>query len=162
MANTESKPRMNKVVVDTLIVAVIFVFLAVIFILSLQLGQNAGEVPRLIAGAGIVLCAIQLFTQMKKLRARVYETVESEGTMKQSLPWYWNLLLIIVFIICLMVLGFIVSTFLYLLLVPYLMDYKKWKVNLIFSIVTTVVLYYSFGTFFNVRLPVGLLLDNFF
>ena len=162
MANTESKPRMNKVVIDTLIVACIFVFLAVIFILSLQLGQNAGEVPRLIAGAGIVLCVIQLFTQVKKLRARVYETVESEGTMKQSLPWYWNLLLIIIFIICLMVLGFIVSTFLYLLLVPYLMDYKKWKVNLIFSIVTTVVLYYSFGTFFNVRLPAGLLLGNFF
>ena len=162
MANTESKPRMNKVVVDTLIVAGIFVFLAVIFILSLQMGQNAGAVPRLIAGAGIVLCVIQIITQVKKLRAGVYETVESEGTMKQSLPWYWNLLLIIVFIICLMVLGFIVSTFLYLLLVPYLMDYKKWKVNIIFSIVTTGVLYYSFGTFFKVRLPAGLLLGNFF
>ena len=162
MADTESKPRMNKVVVDTLIVAGIFVFLVVIFILSLPMGQNAGAVPRLIAGAGIVLCAIQFFTQVKKLRARVYETVESEGTMKQSLPWYWNLLLIIVFILCLMVLGFIVSTFLYLLLVPYLMDYKKWKVNIIFSIVTTGVLYYSFGTFFNVRLPAGLLLGNFF
>ena len=162
MANTESKPRVNKVVVDTLIVAGIFVFLAVIVILSLQMGQNAGAVPRLIAGAGIVLCVIQFFTQVKKLRGRVYEAVESEGTMKQSLPWYWNLLLIIGFIICLMVLGFIISTFLYLFLVPYLMDYKKWKVNLIFSIVTTVVLYYSFGTFFKVRLPEGLLLGNFF
>ena len=162
MGNAESKPQMNKVVVDTLIVAGIFVFLAVIFILSLQMSQNAGAVPRLIAGAGIVLCVIQFFTQVKKLRSRVYEAVESEGTMKQSLPWYWNLLLIIVFIICLMVLGFIISTFLYLLLVPYLMDYKKWKVNLLFSIVTTAVLYYSFGTFFNVRLPAGLLLGNFF
>ena len=162
MANFESKAGTNKVVVDTLIVAVIFVFLTVIFILSLQLEQNAGEVPRLIAGAGIILCVIQLFTQVKKLRAKVYEVVEFQGTMKQSLPWYWNLLLIIVFIACLMVLGFIVSTFIYLFLVPYLMDYKKWKVNLIFSIVTTVVLYYSFGTFFNVRLPAGLLLGNFF
>jgi len=162
MANAEPKPRMNKVVVDTLIVAGIFVFLAVIFILSLQMGQNAGAVPKLIAGAGIVLCVIQFFTQVKKLRANVYETVESADGMSQSLPWYWNLLLIIVFIIGLMVLGFIISTFLYLLLVPYLMDYKKWKVNIIFSIVTTVVLYYSFGTFFKVRLPVGLLLGNVF
>ena len=160
--NSKFKPEKNKVVVDTLLLVGIFVFLVVIFVLSLQLGKTAGEVPKLITGIGIILCLIQFFTQVKKLRARVYEMVESEGTMKQSLPWYWNLLLIIVFILCLMVLGFIVSTFLYLLLVPYLMDYKKWKVNIIFSIVTTGVLYYSFGTFFNVRLPAGLLLGNFF
>jgi len=149
-------------VVDTLLLAGIFVFLIVIFVLSLQLSKTAGEVPKLITGVGIILCVIQFFTQVKKLRAGVYETVESEGITQQTLAWYWNLLLIAVFIICLMLLGFIISTFLYLLLVPYLMDYKRWKVNIVFSAVTTSLLYYSFDKFFNVRLPPGLLLSKLF
>jgi hypothetical protein len=160
--NTKFKPEKNKVVVDTLLLAGIFVFLIVIFVLSLQLGKTAGEVPKLITGVGIILCVIQFFTQVKKLRAGVYETVESEGITQQTLAWYWNLLLIAVFIICLMLLGFIISTFLYLLLVPYLMDYKRWKVNIVFSAVTTSVLYYSFDKFFHVRLPPGLLLSKLF
>jgi len=160
--NAESKPPMNKVVVDTLLLGGIFVFLVTIFVLSLYLGKTAGAVPKLIAGTGIILCVIQFYTQGKKLRAGVYEAVEFEGTLVQTLPWYWNLLLMVAFIICLMVLGFVVSVFLYLLLVPYLMDYKKWKVIIIFAAVTTAVLYYSFGRLFHVRLPAGLLFGNFF
>ena len=70
--------------------------------------------------------------------------------------------MVVVFILCLMVLGFVASAFIYLLFVPYLMDHRKWKVNIVFSAVTTFVLYYSFVKIFHVRLPAGLLFGNFF
>ena len=160
--NSEQPKQFNKVYMDTIILAVISVLLAMEFIMSFSINPNAAQVPKMITGAGLVLCVIEAISQVKKIVTGKYETLKSEGAGHQTLSWYMNLVLIAGYIAALSTIGFIPSSLVYLVLMPALMGYRKWKVVIPFAVITTVVLYLSFTYAFRVELPLGILLENFF
>lgn len=152
----KGKKRSSITSVNNVLLLVTFLLFILFFVNSLSLSKTAGLVPRLVTGAGIILCVVQVILQAGKVDDKSQEQEKSQG-----LKWYIHLLLILLYLASLILIGFPISTFLYLAVLPALLGYKKWKVNLTFSVITTVILYYSFVNFFYVRLPEGIILKLF-
>lgn len=140
-------------------IAIIAVFASVL-VMSFSLSETAGSVPRLISIVGIALSVISLVTDSRK-KAVVKEKNNGDSTENQGVPFVKTFAFIIAYLVAMIVLGFLVSTVMMLFLMTILMNYKKYKVSIIFSVVATVALYASFKYLFYVELPVGKLFELF-
>ncbi|HWQ40834.1 MAG TPA: tripartite tricarboxylate transporter TctB family protein [Desulfosporosinus sp.] len=158
--------QFSKDLSQSIFLFLIFSFLVLFFVLANTLGETAGKVPKLITGIGIALCIIQFSNQQIKRKIKLDSDNQEEDAppiqaeSQQGLEWYKMLFLCIAYVVCLMTVGFEISSFLFLLLVPRIMGYKNWKKTVIFSLVSTLVLYYSFTVLFKVKLPQGLILPS--
>lgn len=138
---------------NTIILACMFVFFAVLLVMSQALGGTAGQVPRLMSGIGLILTVIEAFAQLRELGGEVQEQDAVEPAV--GLRWYYSLVALLSYIAILMPFGFVASTAVYLFLFPVVMGYRKWRVNLVFALVSTVILYFGFVQLFMVQLPEG-------
>ena len=154
---SETSESFRKKSVDLLFTIMIFIFFAVIFILSFFLSKTAGSVPLLISAVGMLLCVISLIARPKRGDGTDAGR-EAVTAAEHGMGFFPCLGLIVAYFLGMVLLGFIFSTFLMLVFLPALLGYRKYRVNIIFSVVTTAVLYVSFVNFFYVRLPVGLLI----
>jgi hypothetical protein len=162
MSETSASSRKNTV--DLLFTMGIFIFFAVIFVMSFFLSKTAGSVPLLISAIGMLLCVISAVTKPKQSGGGTphYQDHTSETPQPQGgVGFFICLGLIVAYFLGLIVLGFVLSTFLMLAFLPVLLGYRKYRVNIIFSAITTAFLYVSFVNFFYVRLPVGILIGFF-
>ncbi len=156
-------PKMSSGTIDLIMVAIVCLFFAVIFVMSFFLSKTAGMVPKLISGLGLILCIIQAVQALRNMKAGTRQGEDDEkDNAHEGVRWYLHLLLVALYIVCFIMFGFIVATLAYLTLVPNLLGHKKWVTNIIFAVVTTGIVYYSFVNWFYVRLPLGLLFSNFF
>lgn len=73
-------------------------------------------------------------------------------------PWPYTLLMMVLFFAAIKILGFTVSTLLYLAGAPYVMGYKKRRVILLVSGIMTLTLVGVLSWFFRIPLPGGLLI----
>ena len=135
----------------------ILAIFAVIFTLALSLSYAAGQVPRLVTGLGLVLTIFDLVSQIKDL---VKGNSDEAEERVNGLKWYFCVLIAATYLASLVILGFIISTLIFLFLVPAILKYRKWKVNVIFSLVATLLLYFCFVYVFSVRLPEGLIFSS--
>ncbi len=154
MSDTETGASRSLRKTNILLLSCLFVFFAVLFVMSQALGGTAGQVPQLISGIGLVLTVIELIGQVGALRNG---SVEEDAVGPAGLRWYFSLVALLAYIAILMLFGFIVSTAIYLLVFPATMGYRKWRVNLVFALVSTAILYYGFVQLFMVRLPEGII-----
>lgn len=74
-------------------------------------------------------------------------------------PWPYTLFMMVLFFIAIRVLGFAISTLLYLIGAPYVMGYRKRRVILLVSGIMTLSLVGILSWFFKIPLPEGLLIN---
>lgn len=152
---------MTKTTIDIILLVVMFVFFGLIFIQTFYLSETAGLVPKLTSGVAMVLCAVQLLSDLKKRRLEA-GSQSAVAAKPVQLRWYYLLLLLISYIAGLLLIGFIPAVLLFLIITPFMMKQKKVTLNLTVAIIATVILYFAFVEVFNVRLPEGLLFDYLF
>jgi putative tricarboxylic transport membrane protein len=162
-SNVKTPGRFSKTVVDIVLLVCTLVFVSIVFVQSLALSELAGLVPKLVSGVAIILCLVQLTVEAKKLKAgAAKQEAEPEEQPATTMRWYTMLMIVGIYIAGLELLGFAISTLLFLLITPYVMQQKKIKINIILAVVTTVIIYYGFVEVFYVRLPEGLLFEYLF
>lgn len=157
MSTTYHKSGLTKRKASVIFTITILAFFAVIFTISLSLSDAAGQLPRLVTGLGLILTILSLVSQIKDLVKGNSDEIEE---VVKGLKWYFIALIAVTYLAGLVVLGFIISTLIFLFLVPVILKHRKWKVNFIFSLVTTFVLYLCFVYIFSVRLPQGLIFSS--
>lgn len=158
--NTASGANRKKQIDMLFTVAIILIF-AMVLVMSFSLSKTAGSVPRLVSIIGIALSVISLITDSKKKGVVKKEGSGDDSSENQGVPFIKTFAFIIAYLAAMVVLGFIVSTIPMLFLMTVLLKYKNYKAGVIFSIVTTVLLYTSFKYLFYVQLPVGMLFKLF-
>jgi len=133
----------------------LFVVLAIAFGLTFGLNPIARQIPRLIAGLGMVLAIIEIVVQVRTYRnISVKDAGERED---KGVSWYFGLLFAAAYICLMFTVGFAITTPLFLFIIPMVLGYRKIKVVVPFSIITTAVLYYSFTYIFLLDLPDGMI-----
>ena len=158
MQAAKDQSNTNSVDVDLLFKLAILAFLLLLFIMSYNLSAMAARVPRMITGVGAVITIIDLVLHFVKPQQVVTSKANSKGT---TLPWFYSLLIVVLYVLSFNYFGFIIATFLVMIAYPFFLGYKRWNIILINSVVTTGVLYIVFVKFFYVRLPIGNLVQAF-
>lgn len=158
--NVKFPRQLSSTAINIILEVCMFIFAGMVFTESLGLSEMAGKVPKLVSALALLLCAAELYVDVKKFIAEQASQNPVEDSHK--FRWYYMLIIVSVYAILLMGLGFIIATFTFLLLTPYFLNQKKWKVNFLLATVTTAILYYGFAEIFYVNLPSGLLFDYLF
>lgn len=166
----------HKKIMDRIFTITLMIVFAGVIVATYSLSEIAGSVPRLISIFGIILCGISLISDIskgnKELKAnntnakKIEEKKEPTPCYEspdnnQGVPFIKSFGIVISYLVAMVVFGFIVSTLAMLFFMPILLNYKKIKANIIFSVITTAVLYISFTYFLKVQLPVGVLFKLF-
>ena len=145
-------------VLDLVFTGAIFALFLLIVILSIPLPSTAGKIPLMIGWCGMFFCVVSLVAKRKEKGAAAWQDA-SEVSSPESLSIWKIAFIILVYFAAMTLLGFLISTFAMLILFPIAMKYKKYITLIIFSTITTGLLYFAFAKFFYVRLPSGLLID---
>ncbi len=115
---------------------------------------GAGGFPQIIGFLGlIVLIVITIRTLKEKHQVNI---PLFDMTLPGSRILLANILLLAAYIALLNVLGFAVSTILYLFIAPASFGYDKWVLLTVFSLLSASILVGVFGTVFYVPLPRGI------
>ncbi len=158
MGDTKSKAPVPARKANLIMLGCLLVFFAGLLIMSRMIGGNAGRVPAIMSGLGFILTVIELIAQIRSVAKGILK--EEAGEPVSGLKWYYSLIVILSYIVILMLFGFIASTAIYLFVCPVLLGYRKWLVNLVFTMVSTIILYYGFVQLFMVQLPEGIIIAN--
>jgi putative tricarboxylic transport membrane protein len=110
----------------------------------------------LIFWAGILLAGLSLLLFIKAL----YSPEGIRASLWKRVQWQRGLKIIIYLIVYVAVfqwLGFLISTFALLLFLFKSLESQKWSIALLLSAVTTLLCYFIFGYFLELRFPRGIL-----
>lgn len=115
---------------------------------------GAGGFPEIVGILGLIVLGfitIKTIKEKKAVHIPLFNLALPEGRMLLV-----NVFLLAGYIVLLNILGFAVSTLLYLFIAPASIGYRKWGLLTAFSIVSAAVLVSIFGTVFYVPLPRGI------
>lgn len=146
----EKKIRINliAVFVPTLIMLVMFLY-------YLDVRSRAGQYDGVLISAlfymSIIVYALIIFEEFKKSQSSEQKKKEPMFSPKQA----FVTLAIILFIPIQMLLGFVVSTFLFTLVVQIKLGVKKWSTRILVSSLMGIGLWFCFSVLLNVKLPLG-------
>lgn len=149
---------------DLYFIAILTCFFLIFFIITFSLSSMARRVPQLICGIAVVLCLIVFLKDYlaKKITEDAAEESQDKAADNKGIPVYKTLLILVAYIFGLLILGFPLSTFVLLAYWPLMLGAKAHLRNIVFSILSTGVLYYVFTQLFYVRLPIGILFTSIF
>jgi Ca2+/Na+ antiporter len=146
---------------DLCFLGILTFFFALFFVMSFFLSRIAGTVPKLISGIALILCLIVLLkVYLDKKRCQEEKEEEKQTESGQGIPVFKTLLILVVYSISLLILGFPLSTFIVLALWPVMLGNKNYLKNIIFSLISTGVFYWIFVKLFFIRLPIGILVES--
>lgn len=149
--------RKRNLIILGILVVVFIAFLA----MTSTLGVTASRMPRVVGVVGLILCAIEAYQQIKNYKS---ETIDKEECLPEvkGRPAWMILLMMVAYIPVMYILGFFIASLVFLFIVPYLLGRKKLLGNLIYSVVSTVLMWVCFMKVFSLRLPTGWLFDMIF
>lgn len=144
------------------------IFNLLIFLVSLlfliialtDLSPSAALAPILVCSIVVALSVIAIFFDVKVIKKQLIAVSEDESEEEQSLqskPMWVILSLTIGYYASILYFGFFISTFLFLLIVPYIYKYKNWKFIVVSCIVFMLVYWVGFSMLMNIRFPKGIL-----
>lgn len=124
---------------------------------SLKLGSLQNPKPGFtVLWAGIILAGLSL-----SLFIKTFRSPEAIGISPwKGVQWQKGLKIIVYLIIYVFVfhwLGFLISTFTLLLLLFKSLESQRWSIALLLSVVTTILCFFIFGYFLELRFPQGIL-----
>ncbi|WP_250886823.1 tripartite tricarboxylate transporter TctB family protein [Bacillus sp. SM2101] len=116
--------------------------------------MDADVIPK---GLGflLVILAFLLFLQNKQETEQ--EREKRNVDPKEIRMLLVVLIIIIIYIFLLEIIGFVINTFLFLLVLIRLLGYKKWLSNTLVSIILPIVIYFAFNYLLKIYLPQGIL-----
>lgn len=134
-------------------IVVIYMIIAIFFLQSFSLKQDAGFFPRILSVIIGILNTLELIKVLKN------EEVISKKKKEEIEPkkLYWILGLSTLYVVGLKPLGFIISSLLYLMFTMHILDVKSKKVIVIISVLAVLTIYVSFGVLLKVPMPKGIL-----
>ena len=121
-------------------------------------GDSPGTFPLLLSIAMIILNICVFFesrSQMPKQAEKfpsVLSAIKAAAAEELPINVVASVLATVVYIVLMIVIGFLPSTFLFLVGLSVYLDRKNWKVVLLSSAVITILVYVVFGLIFRVRL----------
>lgn len=116
---------------------------------------EAGGFPMIFALVGLVLLAVEVVSQIRKLRRGESETKEEPLYKPGVIRFAIIIAMTVAYILLIRSLGFAVVTLLYTFAALYLLGSKKLSFNAVFAVLSTLVLVLIFGRFFGITLPRG-------
>lgn len=144
MVNRKSKEIISIIVIY--ITAFLFIFQ------SLSFKGDAALFPQILSVLILVLNTIQL---IKVITGNLIKVKKKEDLDSKKLLLI--LVASIVYVLSLQVLGFVISSLIYLILAMYLLRVENKKAIVVISVLTIVVIYLSFGILLKVPIPKGIL-----
>lgn len=136
------------------IYSILFIYIVSIsfFKQSINMKADAGLFPKLLSIIIFILNTLYLFNALKK-KVKL-DKLKEEISIKK---FYKMLLLSILYIILIKIIGFILSSFIFLIISMKILEVKNNKIVIFISIITTLTIYICFSIFLNVPMPTGLL-----
>ena len=137
------------------------IFFSVLLFLTGSLGATSSRMPRVVGIAGLILCAFELYREIRNLKSK--EADEEEHFEKvEGKPAWVVLLSMVAYMPALYIFGFLIATTLYLFIMPLILGRKKILSNAIFALAGGVGMWACFVKIFSLRLPSGWLIEMFF
>ncbi len=154
---------------DNIFLVVLAMASIVFLIQSYQLNPLAGNLPKIISWIMLALVAFLLYGKVRELITTSKEpvpigTVEQSGSasevpVKHTLPWFVTFVLIGLYPVSLVVIGFPAATFVFLMGLSWLLGLKPLHA-LLFGVLGSVALVFLFVNMFQVPLPDGIILES--
>jgi hypothetical protein len=125
-----------------------------------EFGHTAALFPQIVAGLSLVLLAFIVairFLKKSAMKAGGAAGSQAAAPPPDAISWPISLGIQVFYVVLIVLLGFPLATFLYLLSAPLQMGYRRWGVLGSYAVLMTVTVSAAFVYLFNVRLPEVLL-----
>ncbi|MEM3112514.1 MAG: tripartite tricarboxylate transporter permease [Candidatus Anstonellales archaeon] len=130
-----------------------FIFI-VFFVTGRQYSQGARLFPELVCIAGLIFLIIRVFAIIHHFSIGDFSWITQSIILNGKMSWQWSILLMICFFVSQYVLGFILGSFMYIILVIILSGDKRMIRSFIISGVTAACMY-LLAKILHLQLPVG-------
>lgn len=117
---------------------------------------EASGFPVIFAGLALVLLIWDIFVQYQAIKMAGKRETSNGLDIKQAPKVAVIITMTIVYILLVKTLGFIILSFIFMLIAINLLGSKKQWINVLFSFLTIVMLVLFFGKFFGISLPRGI------
>lgn len=146
---------------DFYVLVVLTLIGLVFFLMTWSYTRSAALFPRAVALIVFILSLYSLLGRLKSWTRGEGKKKTTQDVKATGMPWYVSFLAMLVYFVLIDVVGFIAATFLFLILLPLAMGYKKFFVITVVAVVFAAAISYSFGTFLHVPLPEGMIFQIF-
>lgn len=141
---------------DVVILVAIMLISAYMFAVSGSFAEETRLFPRIVSTAVFVCCAAKL-----ALTARTLLSNRAEGAAAAKRLFNRSQLVLlaaaVLYVVLLNPIGFLPCTIAVLLVLPWLLGYRRWKVLIPFAVIISIAFYVIFRFGFYIRLPEGVL-----
>lgn len=145
---------MKSILKNKEIFIIIFIYVVVILFFQQSLGmrEDAGTFPRLLS---VIIFILNTIYTINFLRGKV-KIIKNKEELS-ILKFYKILVASLVYVILLKLIGFVISSLIFLIGSMKILEVKNFKLNIVISILTIVIIYVCFGLLLNVPMPTGYL-----
>lgn len=158
----ESKKKAS--VADVVILLIILLLAVYMFAASNSFAAETKLFPQIVSAVVFLCCVGKLALTLGHLRDEkraAPEGADAQACGRKQAPLSRNQLIVlaaaVLYIALITPVGFLPSTIVVLIALPYMLGYHKWKVLIPFAIIITVAFYVIFRYGFYIKLPAGIL-----
>ncbi len=145
---------------DIILMFVLGAFAAIFFVDTFNYNPTAALFPRVISIFSILCVVWTILRRIVTLSRSSPGTSEpAEARKEDTMRWYTSAGTMVAYFILIHILGYTLTTLLYLVAIPVLLGYRKYKIIFLVGILWTVSFVAVFGYFLHTRIPGGLLGD---
>lgn len=143
---------------DIVLMAVLGVFAGAFLIETRSYNPTAAFFPRLVSIVSLFFVVWTITQRCLALRRSAKSSPDTEAGRKGegALAWYWSLATMVGYFVLIDLLGFTLVTLIYLLALPLLLGYRRYRIVLITGVLSTVAFITVFSHVLHARIPEGI------
>jgi hypothetical protein len=145
---------------DVILMAALGLFAGAFLIETRTYNPTAALFPRLVSIISLIFIAWTIGQRYLTLRREAQSSPEPEaetGAKGEGVfAWYWSLATMVGYFVLIYLLGFTLVTLVYLLVLPLLLGYRKYKIVLMTGVLWTVAFITVFTYVLHARIPGGI------
>lgn len=147
---------------DIVILLVIMLVAAYMFVASNSFADETKLFPQIVSATVFICCAAKLGLMIwaigtSKCGGRTEAVTAQEKKTLFTKKQLMVLVVSVIYVAILNFVGFLISTIIVLIVLPYMLGYHRWKVLVPFAVIVTVAFYMIFRYGFYIKLPAGIL-----
>lgn len=145
---------------DIVLMAVLGIFAGAFLIETRSYNPTAALFPRLVSIVSLVFIVWTIAQRCLALRRKAKSSPDTKAEAGRkgegALAWYWSLATMVGYFVLIYLLGFTLVTLIYLLVVPLLLGYRRYKTVLITGVLSTAAFITVFSYVLHARIPEGI------
>ena len=144
---------------DIVLMAVLGVFAGAFLIETRSYNPTAALFPRLVSIVSLIFVAWTIAQRYLALRRKAKSSPDAKavaGRTQGALAWYWSVATMVGYFALIHLLGFTLVTLLYLLALPLLLGYRRYRIVLVTGVLSTVAFITVFSYVLHARIPEGI------